>query len=140
VCGPTGFMQSQYDALLSLGVSDERIFAETFGTSTINRLQVLVKPSHQPQLEAVESTLVFKKSGMEQSWARGEKTLLETAEDHGLTPEFSCRNGKCGACATSLLAGEVSYRTQPSATTHNNDVLICCAVPAAGSSLIELDL
>jgi len=140
VCGPTDFMQSQYDALLSLGVSDARIFAESFGTSAITRRKEIAEQSHQPQLEALESTLAFKKSGVEQYWARGEKTILETAEDHGLTPEFSCRNGQCGACSTPLLSGEVIYRTQPSATINDNEVLICCAVPAKGSAIVELDL
>jgi ferredoxin-NADP reductase/predicted pyridoxine 5'-phosphate oxidase superfamily flavin-nucleotide-binding protein len=140
VCGPTAFMQSQYDALLSLGVNDSRIFAETFGQSLIQRsMAIKVQPSQSPA-EAIESTLIFKKSGVEQSWAQGEKTILETAEEHGLTPEFSCRSGQCGVCSVPLISGEVVYRTTPTAVINSNEVLICCAVPAKGSAVLVVDV
>ena len=140
LCGAAGFMQSQYNALIELGVSDNRIFAEAFGPASLHRQQVIQSTEPEQKLEASESLIKFTKSKFEQSWGRGEKTLLETAEDHGLTPEFSCRNGSCGACITKINAGKVTYRTKPSATVKQNEVLICCAVPAKGSNIVELDL
>ena len=66
--------------------------------------------------------------------------LLETAEAQGLTPAFSCRNGVCGSCATRKISGEVTYRTPPMADHAEDEVLICCSVPAAGTEVLELDL
>jgi len=40
------------------------------------------------------------------SWPRGEK-LLDVLLDKGLEAPYSCREGHCGACATTKLAGEV---------------------------------
>ena len=139
LCGPTAFMQSQYNTLSELGVKDSRIFAEAFGPASIQRT-VALTTSAQPNLEAENSVIKFTKSKFEQPWSQGDKTILETAEEHGLTPEFSCRNGKCGSCVTTLLSGEVTYRNQPSASINKNEVLICCAVPAKNSNTIEIDL
>ncbi|WP_244283672.1 2Fe-2S iron-sulfur cluster-binding protein [Pseudovibrio sp. Tun.PSC04-5.I4] len=82
----------------------------------------------------------FDASGFEQRWQKGDATLLETAEAHGLTPNFSCRSGVCGSCLTRKLAGDVTYRTPVPAEHADDDVLICCAVPAAGTKELILEL
>ena len=140
LCGSAGFMQSQYNVLIELGVSDNRLFAEAFGPASLQRKKVIQTAAAQQNLEASESIIKFTKSKFEQSWSSGEKTLLETAEDHGLTPDFSCRNGNCGACVTKITSGKVTYRTKPIANVKDNEVLICCAVPAKGCNIVELDL
>ena len=38
---------------------------------------------------------------------RNGQTLLEAAEEHGITIPSSCRQGQCGTCKTRLLAGNV---------------------------------
>jgi 3-ketosteroid 9alpha-monooxygenase subunit B len=48
------------------------------------------------------------------SWTRTEK-LLDVLLDEGIEAPYSCREGHCGACATTLVSGEVEMET--------NDVL-----------------
>ena len=48
------------------------------------------------------------------SWPRDEK-LLDVLLAKGIEAPFSCREGHCGACATTILSGEVEMET--------NDVL-----------------
>lgn len=48
------------------------------------------------------------------SWPRTEK-LLDVLLDEGIEAPYSCREGHCGACATTLVSGEVDMET--------NDVL-----------------
>ena len=48
------------------------------------------------------------------AWPRGEK-LLDRLLDEGIEAPYSCREGHCGACATTLLEGEVDMEV--------NDVL-----------------
>ena len=67
------------------------------------------------------------------SHAPGAGSLLELAEGTGLSPEFGCREGACGACKVPLLSGAVAYFRETSAACGPNDVLICSAVPAAGA-------
>ena len=136
LCGPAGFMQTAYDALRSLGVADERIYAERFGPSALVRdNQRVTSPT---DAEADSAVIAFTKSGFEQPWHKGDGTILEVAEAHGLQPEFSCRGGSCGTCATRLGNGEVTSRLPVSAAHDDNQILICSAVPA--SARVEIDL
>ncbi len=48
------------------------------------------------------------------SWPRGEK-LLDVLVARGIDAPFSCREGHCGACATTKVRGEVEMEV--------NDVL-----------------
>ena len=133
-------MQAQYDNLRGLGAPDQRIFAENFGPASLTRtLDTGTPPAPAPE-EADTAVVSFAVSGFEQSWSKGDETLLELAEAHGLTPSFSCRNGVCGSCATPLLVGKIAYRTPPTAKPAEGEVLICCAVPAKHTELLSLDL
>lgn len=129
LCGPPAFMQGLYDTLRSLGVSDDRIQAEAFGPAALVRRPET--PSKSAAVEEAESALVaFADSDLEQLWTPEAGSLLEFAEAQGLQPDFGCRNGACGMCATKIISGSVTYRHQPSAATAEDEALICCAVPA----------
>lgn len=139
LCGPDGFMQSIYDNLLALGVPDRRIFAEAFGPASLVRKDASSPPpAAAPPAE--QAVVRFAKSGFEMPWQPEDGSLLELAESHGLTPDFSCRTGTCGMCSTRLKGGSVTYKTLPSITPQTGETLICCSVPARGTDMLELDL
>ncbi len=140
LCGPAPFMQAMYDALRDLGARDARIFAEAFGPAALTRIPDDGATLAEAQPEANLAVVKFEKSGFEQRWEKGDPTLLETAEAHGLSPDFSCRNGSCGSCAVKKLSGEVAYRRPITADYPEDHVLICCAVPADGTDAVVLDL
>jgi uncharacterized protein len=142
LCGPTGFMQALYDGLRDLGVRDTRIQAEAFGPSSLKRRPdgeaVLAPPPAPP---AKQATVRFTRSGDAAEWTPAHGTLLAFAEGKGLNPPFSCRAGHCGSCATRMTAGSVSYAEPTAWRPAEGEVLLCCAVPAAGGGeRIELDL
>ena len=139
LCGPPAFMQSLYDSLRKLGLRDARIFAEAFGPASLERKPDAAGSSVVTD-EAETAIVKFARSGVERPWRRGDANLLETAEAQGLTPAFSCRNGACGSCATRKISGEVAYRTPPTAERAEDEILICCSAPAAGTRVLELDL
>jgi len=140
LCGLPPFMQALYDTLRGLGVRDIRIFAESFGPASLTSTPDTGTAARPSPEEADEVVIAFATSGFEQPWSKGDATLLETAEAHGLSPIFSCRDGACGSCATRKLTGNVTYRTHPSADHTEDEVLICCAVPAKGTEILTLDL
>lgn len=140
LCGPPSFMQSLYDMLQDLGVPDARIFAEAFGPASLTRKRDEGAPHLADGEEANDAVVRFVRSGTERRCNSGDATLLELAETHGLTPSFSCRGGSCGTCATRLTKGSVAYRTAPTADHAADEVLICCAVPAKSTQVLELDL
>jgi ferredoxin-NADP reductase/predicted pyridoxine 5'-phosphate oxidase superfamily flavin-nucleotide-binding protein len=142
LCGPPGFMQALYDGLRDLGVRDERIQAEAFGPSSLKRrpdgTAALLPP---PAAAAKQATVSFTLTGDAAEWTPERGTLLEFAEGKGLSPPFSCRAGHCGSCATRMTAGAVTYAEPTAWRPGADEVLLCCAVPAAGGGeRIELDL
>ena len=133
-------MQSMYDMLRVLGVNDARIFAEEFGPASLQRDADQSSKKFEPIAQASEAIVEFTDSGVEQAWSAKDGSLLDFAEAHGLTPEFGCRSGQCGACKTQLTSGEVSYLSEPSSPLNPGEVLLCCAVPAAvaGQDLVKI--
>ncbi|WP_017222180.1 pyridoxamine 5'-phosphate oxidase family protein [Moritella dasanensis] len=146
LCGPSAFMQSMYDLLRELGISNERIKAEEFGPASLTRQHDASSVEFTAMANVSEgasaAVVEFSQTQVEQAWTAEEGTLLEFAENHGLTPEFGCRSGQCGACKTKLLAGKVSYITDVSADLRDDEVLLCCAVPAAidGEEVVHIKL
>jgi ferredoxin-NADP reductase/predicted pyridoxine 5'-phosphate oxidase superfamily flavin-nucleotide-binding protein len=135
LCGPAAFMQSIYDGLRNLNVSDVRIHAESFGPASLVRQREKHAPvlsSRRPARAPVDVT--FTKSGKGTRWTPGEATLLELAEQAGLSPPFSCRIGSCGSCRTRILQGAVAYAAAPSFDVPDDEALLCCALPADGSA------
>lgn len=142
LCGPPGFMQAVYDGLRDLGVRDERIRAEAFGPSSLKRRPDGTTAALPPPVPpAKQATVTFTRNGEAAEWTPERGTLLEFAEGKGLNPPFSCRAGHCGSCATRMTAGRVTYAEPTAWRPADGEVLLCCAVPAAGSDeRIELDL
>lgn len=136
LCGPPGFMQHCYDLLRDLGVQDQRIMAEEFGPASLKRKQDQASKPFVPQAVAREALVKFSASGFEQAWTEQDGSLLELAEAHGLSPDFACRSGQCGACKVTLLAGTVSYESECTFPVADNEVLLCCAKPAADDSAL----
>jgi ferredoxin len=52
--------------------------------------------------------------------------LLTALEAHQVDVHFQCRDGYCGSCRTTLIAGEVSYTKTPMACLNSNEILPCC--------------
>jgi ferredoxin-NADP reductase len=131
LCGPPQFTQALYDGLRALNIADDRIHAEAFGPSSLQRTNDIVKEAKPLLPIATQSVPVkFMDSLKEARWTPDTGSLLELAEVRGLSPAYSCRAGHCGSCKTKLLQGAVTYPTPPSAQVADDEVLICCARPA----------
>ncbi|MDN0073456.1 pyridoxamine 5'-phosphate oxidase family protein [Crenobacter sp. SG2303] len=136
LCGPTGFMRNAFWILRGLGVAKERIHYEFFGPGgTLDDAPASAGgagsdlANHEPQ------TVHFARAGKTETWRQG--SLLDLAEQAGLSPVYSCRSGLCGSCATRIVEGGVVYPAPPLTPPAAGEALICCARP--GSKLV-LDL
>ncbi|MEO1220939.1 MAG: pyridoxamine 5'-phosphate oxidase family protein [Pseudomonadota bacterium] len=139
MCGPSGFMQSTYDGLRAMGVADARVHAEAFGPSSLKREADVgnARPAIPASTKSVP--VLFAASSKEARWEPESGTLLELAEERGLTPEFSCRGGSCGSCAVKLLKGSITYPNGVSFVTEKDEILLCSTVPAEGSEALEIE-
>ena len=133
LCGSEGFMRGFYAALQDLGVNKTDIYYEFFGQGSIEAPERSVN-------EVEQAKVVFTNSGKEALWEVGSGTLLELAEAHSLSPNYSCRSGHCGACAIKCPKGKVTYPQRPSAEIEQDEILLCCAQPAVQGELIEIEL
>ena len=71
LCGPAAFMQGTYDLLLSLGVPDKHIHAESFGPASLKRqkdeVDEVVVARNRAQ-KADSAVVTFSQSQIEQAW------------------------------------------------------------------------
>lgn len=136
LCGPSAFMQEQYDNLLAIGVSDARIRFESFGPSSLTRVRSAKRPDGGGA--APVAIVRFVRSGVEAAWRPEQGTLLDLAEEAGVAAASSCRSGTCGTCATGLLEGDVRYEVPPLVEVASGLALICCARPVPGTLALDL--
>ncbi|MGQ5523565.1 CDP-6-deoxy-delta-3,4-glucoseen reductase [Chitinimonas sp. PSY-7] len=69
------------------------------------------------------------------------ETILEAAMRVGFNMPYSCRNGACGACKGTVLAGDVQHREHSTSALNETEqmqglALFCCAEPV-GDVTIE---
>ncbi len=131
LCGPPAFMQETYSGLRAINIADGRIHAESFGPAAIRRLpDDSAASADRPRPAKSSVPVIFTESAKEARWTPESGTLLELAEARGLSPDFSCRAGTCGTCATKVLKGAVAYKELPAAPIAPGKALICSAYPA----------
>lgn len=137
LCGPSAFMQAVHDGLRGLNVTEARIHAEAFGPSVLKRDGQPAMVSAEPSKSAATAPtrVIFTQSAKEARWTPADGSLLEFAEQRGLSPAYGCRAGNCGDCRTRIIKGEVHYLSEPSYPVASGEVLICSSVPAEGSDL-----
>jgi ferredoxin len=73
--------------------------------------------------------VTFKRSGSSAEWTPQSYSLLEFAEEQGLSPAFSCRAGICSTCKTKLISGELAYFEEPLDEPEDGEALLCCSKP-----------
>jgi ferredoxin-NADP reductase len=147
ICGPTDLTELTRQMLLDLGVPAESIKSELFTSparatlvsgGVVSGRVVNAPTTHhsptqtsEPAATAVNgaATLTFVRSGKSLP-IPARKTVLEAAEDLGVSINYDCRSGICGQCKTKLLAGHVTMETQDALTPvdrANNLILSCQA-------------
>lgn len=125
VCGPDGFMQKAKNLMLKKGLSEDRYHQEAFGVATAT----------EDSVKAVQISIdgnVFE--------GDNQKTLLEQAEDAGLSITHTCRAGFCGACKVTVESGLVHQPDVPAiqeSEIAEGKVLACCSVPRTDVEIVS---
>jgi ferredoxin-NADP reductase len=158
ICGPTEMTERTRQMLQGLGVPAESIKSESFtsparaalvsgevvsGGVVNGKARSLIAhaspltPHHSSTLTAAPPApavngarvLTFTRAGKSLPIS-AKKTVLEAAEDLGVSINYDCRAGICGQCKLRLLAGHVSMETEDALTPAdraNNLILSCQA-------------
>ncbi len=132
MCGPAPFMDVVRAGLASAGVPKERIHAEVFTSLSGDPFaEVPVLEIDEDDTDAAAVTVELDGETHDFVWPRS-ATLVDVMLSKGLDVPFSCREGECGSCACTVVAGEVD--SPPSAILDAEDiangyVLACQARP-----------
>ena len=125
-CGPAPLMKAVEAA--AAGHPQDRVHFEWFTAAEVDTARD--KPF----------TVVLRNSGTRYEVPPG-RSILEVLEDHGAGVPYSCREGLCATCRTTVLAGEVDHRDtvlSASEKAGNQEMMIC--VSRAKSDVLELEL
>ncbi len=127
VCGPPSMMDSMTEGLCDWGVPMDHIHAEAFGAATVKKV---FHPEAQQDFEDVEAVSVtFARSEKICNWNQSNVSILELAEQNGVSLEYGCRAGNCGSCLVAIRSGEVKYLNEPGVPIETGSCLACIAVP-----------
>ncbi|WP_454840275.1 FAD-binding oxidoreductase [Pseudomonas hormoni] len=147
LCGPRFFMQANWRLLRDLGIAGKRIHYEFFGPATILEEDEvgpvaslpLASPVPKAPTGSIEGALTveFLPSGTRVAWDQNCQSLLELAEQNGLTPPFNCRAGLCNTCQVPLREGSVEYFEEPLDPPDSGSILLCCTRP---TTAVTVDL
>ena len=132
LCGPTGFMRSLFDGLLSWGVPEQRIHYEFFGpASAVTERAKVATPKRVAEAAecCTDLEVTFSTSGVRANWNPSFESILDLAEANGLSPDYSCRSGVCQTCEARIEDGDVEYVMEPVDPPDDGFVLICCSKP-----------
>jgi ferredoxin-NADP reductase len=132
ICGPSAFMEGMVTGLRGWGVAEQDLHFEAFGPATAKR--PIAKASEAAP--ATTSQVLFQQSGVTAVCSSAE-SLLEIAEDNGLSLPSGCRSGNCGLCARRLVAGQVRYETTPEAAVDLGFCLTCVARPDSPQLVLD---
>lgn len=144
LCGPGPFMSLCEASLESGDSASEDIHCERFASlaadsqseTNARRSESLGKAD-----DNVNRDVVVKIDGKTQTiCCSGDQTLLVAAQQAGLDPPCGCEEGLCGACAATLLEGDVRMCNEEglSSTQRNKgEILTCQSYPMTRRCTIE---
>ena len=147
LCGPDEMMEATKDLLLSMGLPDDQIKTEAFGSNKAKlsseesvehsnaflKLDASNDASSSFPLESVSETMTvsFARSKVSAD-VTSDTTLLEAAEAISIELPYECRSGICGQCKTRLIEGTVTMECEDALSTAekaNGWILACQARP-----------
>jgi ferredoxin-NADP reductase len=118
-CGPAGMID---------------LVRAAYGDSPRLRLELFKPPS--TTVGGAEGDLTF--AGSDRQVANSGASILEQAEQSGLTPEFGCRMGICFTCTTRKAEGTVrNVLSGAESSLPDEDIQICVSAPV-GDCVVDL--
>jgi len=140
ICGPGPFMAAAREALEALKVPAQQVHIEVFRSLETDPFAAV---KIEDDGEDPPATAVVELDGQTHtvSWPRRAK-LLDVLLDAGLDAPFSCREGHCGACATTLRGGKVTMEVNDVLEQQDLDdglILACQSHPETDSVEVTYD-
>ena len=130
LCGPGAFMQHIRAALLNSGVTEDQIQQEQFGLA----MPAVTMTTKSPALSGH-----FISAGIRKTVSlNGQQSLLQNAEQQGLSPRFGCRMGVCFQCVCDKVSGQVRDIRNGALSGHGGEQIQLCVSQPVTELVIKL--
>jgi ferredoxin-NADP reductase/DMSO/TMAO reductase YedYZ heme-binding membrane subunit len=142
LCGPDPMMQAVRKTVVSMGIPEEQISTEEFvsprgNTSPLGQTSESPPERNETQVQSV--TISFQLSS-QMIGIDAATTVLEAAEQAGVTIPWECRAGICGQCKVRCVSGRVRMDSRDALTEAEEAkglILACQSHPVSDSVAIE---
>lgn len=139
ICGPAPYMAVVKDALSEAGVPKERIHLEVFQSLTGDPFVEIPVDPVADDTDAAEAHIDIDGQTHALRWPR-DRNLVDTMLAAGIEVPYSCREGNCGSCAATVIAGAVDLGS--ASILEEQDIadglfLACQATPVSDEITIE---
>ncbi len=140
LCGPEEMIKSGLETLKLFGVSKDKIHYELFTTP------VLLVEKQKETLEVFKGTsqvtVILDQEKIELSINEKSPSILDSLNEEGYDPPYSCRGGVCCSCKAKVIEGKAVMKLNYSLTekdVENGYILTCQAQPASEKVTISFD-
>jgi 3-ketosteroid 9alpha-monooxygenase subunit B len=107
LCGPKPFMDAVAQAMSAAGVPGNRTHSEIFTSLTGDPFaEAVAQEPPDDEIDTAQAEIELDGQRYVLRWPR-KQTLVDAMIAQGIDVPYSCREGQCGSCACTLLAGEV---------------------------------
>ena len=139
VCGPDSMIQDVTAALLDLGINEEHVHAERFGTPRKKG-----KSRARAATAADHATITIIMDGHKKAFEmhREDNNIVDAAAGQGIDLPFSCKGGVCATCRCHVREGEVTMATNYGLEpweVEKGYVLACQSRPVSGAVTLDYD-
>lgn len=139
ICGPIAFSQSMREALIQKGVCRDVIHEDVFYSPQSFEEGIYKKPTHKEPSLTAPTPINFVHSSGETSnitWKPEHGSLLNAAEENGISISANCRSGACRSCLY-RIEGNIENLIPPVSPAPKNWAYLCCAAPLSSITIKE---
>ncbi len=142
ICGPFDMIETITKALISLGVDEDSIKYERFGTPN-NEETRTTRSNRIERIEGARLKIIF--DGLEHSvvFKDDSRSILDAGIEYGLDLPYSCKGGVCSTCKAILLEGDVTMSNNFALTktdVKQGYILTCQSIPSASTVTVNYDV
>jgi ferredoxin-NADP reductase/Fe-S-cluster-containing hydrogenase component 2 len=132
ICGPPAMMDAVKAALRNLGVPEEQVRTEAFGTVTRD------PGAKTARLTQIAGKVEFQASDIS-AQVPADATILDIADEAGVFIDNACRSGTCGSCRVRLVSGAVSMAVQDGLTDQDKreGYILTCQAKVQGDVVVD---
>ena len=132
ICGPPSMMDSVKAALVGLGMPETQVRTEAFGT-------IVRDPTKKrAQSKEIVGKVIFQASETTAPVPL-DATILDVADELGVSIDNACRSGTCASCRVKLVSGNVSMAVEDALTREDKaeGYILACQAKVLGDVTVD---